>query len=390
MLNLPAAVLFVSGITGLAMTFILITVAKSYPKYIHGVAEWANATLLASIAMFLLLGRGHIADFFSIIMANLLLMLAFIQMHSANRLLAEQKPWLVKGKLYALLISFAGFYLWFTYISPSMPARLLVLAVYLLPILIEQFIFTCKHFEPSSGKTVLLVSLGFVIIGRSLRVISMLNGVELPTDLFENTLTNIVSVAIPALTIPLSTVSCIMLASERLHRNLDYASRHDDLTDVLNKKTITEVLQQEIKRTKRLKNHLSIMLLDLDNFKNINDQYGHLMGDKVLINFAKKSKGLFRDTDYLARFGGDEFIAVLPDTSVEQAQIIANRINVAGKFSDPQWSVSIGIAGFIESDTFETILSRADDALYQAKFSGKNQTHIAQPLNQTNALGSNG
>ena len=271
-----------------------------------------------------------------------------------------------------------------------MPARLLVLAVYLLPILIEQFIFTCKHFEPSSGKTVLLVSLGFVIIGRSLRVISMLNGVELPTDLFENTLTNIVSVAIPALTIPLSTVSCIMLASERLHRNLDYASRHDDLTDVLNKKTITEVLQQEIKRTKRLKNHLSIMLLDLDNFKDINDQYGHLMGDKVLINFAKKSKGLFRDTDYLARFGGDEFIAVLPDTSVEQAQTIANRINVAGKFSDPQWSVSIGIAGFIESDTFETILSRADDALYQAKFSGKNQTHIAQPLNQTNALGSNG
>lgn len=380
MMNLAAATLLVSGITGLIMAVILFTVAKSYPQNIQGIADWANAILLASMSMFLLLGRGLLPDFLSIVVANLILFIAFIQINSATRLLCDSKPWIVGIKRWLILTSFVMLYGWFTYVSPSMPIRVVLLGVFVIPIVAEQFIFSWRNLDASSAKTILLVSLGLVIFGRGLRAISVVYFGESPSQLFENSIPNILSLALPALTIPLSTVSCIMVASEKLHRSLEHASRHDDLTDLLNKKTITEILEQEIKRTKRLKNNLSIMLLDLDDFKNINDQYGHLMGDKVLINFAKKSKTLFRDSDHLARFGGDEFIAVLPDTSTQQANLIAERINKAGAANDPTWSVSIGIAEFIDNDSFETILMRADNALYEAKSQGKNQSHIAQRL----------
>lgn len=380
MINLAATTLIVSSITAFAMTLVLFTVYRSYPKSIKGIGEWSYAMLTASVAMVLLLTRGKIPDLLSIVLANTMFLFAFIQTNSATRLLRDQKPWIVKSKLWLILLSFISLYCWFTYVSPSMSARIMIMAIFLIPIVAEQFIFVCEHFPQSTGKNVMLLSLSFIIIGRGLRALAVLNGSDAPSNLFEDSIANILSLAIPALTIPLSTVSCIMLASEKLHRNLEHASRHDDLTDSLNKKAITEILQQEIKRTKRVKNKLSIMLLDLDNFKKINDQYGHLIGDKVLIDFAKKSKQSLRETDHLSRFGGDEFMAVLPDTSIAQAKISAERINKVGRSSEPQWSVSIGIAECSESDTFETILTRADDALYKAKSKGKNQTHVGDDL----------
>lgn len=379
-MNLAALTLIVSSLTGFAMTLVLFTVYKSYPKSIKGIGEWSYAMLLVSVAMLLLLARGRIPDLFSIVLANTLILIAFIQTNIGTRLLCDHRSRIVKNQTILILLSFVGMYSWFTYISPSMSARILIIAAFLIPIVLEQLIFVWINFPKSTGKNIMLLSLSLVIFGRGFRAVGVFNGTDVGSDLFENSLANILSVAIPALTIPLCTVSCIMLASERLHRNLEHASRHDDLTDSLNKKAITEILQQEIKRTKRVKNKLSIMLLDLDNFKKINDQYGHLIGDKVLIDFAKKSKQSLRETDHLSRFGGDEFMAVLPDTSIAQALFSAERINKVGQSSVPRWSVSIGIAECSESDTFETILTRADDALYKAKFKGKNQTHVGDDL----------
>ena len=377
MFNLPATILAMSGITGLAMTVILMTVARSFPKDIRGLSEWAHGTLLASMTMLLLLGRGHLPDFLSIVIANVLLLIAFIKTNTASRLLSGAKPWLTEGKQIAVLIPFILLYIWFTYVSVSITARIIVLSAFLLPIVTEQFIFTYRHFESSSGKNIMLISLTLVILGRGLRSISIItNGEDIPFDIFENSIINIFSLAIPALTIPLATVSCIMIASEKLRRSLEHASRHDDLTDTLNKKAVTEVLKHEIKLAKRQKNPLSIMFLDLDNFKKINDLHGHMAGDRVLMHFAKKSKSLLRETDHLSRFGGDEFMAVLPNASTEQTLQIAERINQAGKDSNPAWSVSIGIAAFSQTDTYESILTRADNALYQAKSDGKNTAQI--------------
>jgi diguanylate cyclase (GGDEF)-like protein len=118
------------------------------------------------------------------------------------------------------------------------------------------------------------------------------------------------------------------------------------------------------------------MIVDLDNFKDINDIHGHLQGDQVLIDFSIKAKAHLRETDQLARFGGDEFMAILPDTDLEHALLVANRLHETGKESRPiAWSVSIGISQWLgDDDSLAALLTRADKALYKSKALGRSQT----------------
>ena len=121
------------------------------------------------------------------------------------------------------------------------------------------------------------------------------------------------------------------------------------------------------------------MFIDLDTFKEINDRYGHLGGDQVLIDLANKATTCLRQTDILFRYGGDEFVAILPLTDIQQAILAAERIHEeAAKSQTIPWTVSIGIAELTsEHDTIEDLLTRTDNALYQAKLSGKNKTVIS-------------
>ena len=126
-----------------------------------------------------------------------------------------------------------------------------------------------------------------------------------------------------------------------------------------------EALQREIAHARRHGNKLSIMLLDLDNFKNINDTHGHLEGDKVLVDFSRRAKSSLRETDQLTRFGGDEFMAILPDTDLEQASLIAQRLHEAAREDQSiAWSVSIGLSEWLDhDDSVATLLTRPDKAL---------------------------
>jgi len=120
------------------------------------------------------------------------------------------------------------------------------------------------------------------------------------------------------------------------------------------------------------------MFIDLDEFKNINDRYGHLGGDQVLVDLAKKVTTCLRKTDLLFRFGGDEFVAILPLTDIQQAVLVAERIHQEASKTHPiPWTVSIGIAELnIKNETAENLLARTDNALYKAKLSGKNKTVV--------------
>lgn len=104
--------------------------------------------------------------------------------------------------------------------------------------------------------------------------------------------------------------------------------------------------------------------------------HGHLMGDMVLVDFSKKAKNSLRETDQLTRFGGDEFMAILPDTDLNHATLVANRFHEVGKENQPiAWSVSIGISEWLgNDDSLAALLTRADQALYKSKASGRNQT----------------
>lgn len=171
-------------------------------------------------------------------------------------------------------------------------------------------------------------------------------------------------------------------------RRLNRASSIDMLTGVANRRELIRKGEKLLSRAKNKKSDFSILMIDIDHFKNINDEFGHSIGDKVLKGVVKLGIDLMRKTDVFGRFGGEEFVAFLPNTSIAQAEMIAQRFRLSveeyswnlssvqkGK---PNVSISVGIANsidFLDTEPFDliTLISKADVLLYQAKEQGRNK-----------------
>ena len=161
-------------------------------------------------------------------------------------------------------------------------------------------------------------------------------------------------------------------------------ARHDPLTGIANRRYFFERAKQEFARTKRYRTPLSIAEMDIDHFKQINDRYGHAAGDEVLKSFCSASQRLIRETDLFARIGGEEFAVLLPDTGLDGATRLAERLRRAvadSKLSlsagEISYTISIGVATLRSADTgAEDCLRRADSAMYRAKQNGRNRVEI--------------
>lgn len=167
---------------------------------------------------------------------------------------------------------------------------------------------------------------------------------------------------------------------KELNAKLNVLARHDALTGLYNRRAIEEVLEREHRRAKRYSRGLAVAIADLDDFKKINDKYGHNCGDMVLKHLAKTFLHWIRDTDSVGRWGGEEFLFVFSETSCEGAQIVAERIRSSlnsQKFlcgeNSLKLSITIGISYRIQQVSIEDMIHEADNALYYGKSSGKNQ-----------------
>lgn len=154
---------------------------------------------------------------------------------------------------------------------------------------------------------------------------------------------------------------------------------HDVLTGVLNRRALEATLVRDIARVRRSGGNLSIAMIDLDHFKEVNDAYGHQVGDQVLIYFADTARAVMRQADALVRYGGDEFTMILPDTDSRGAHLVLGRMHMLlGKTPFAREgkaifvSFSAGIAQLTGSDDDKSLLGRADQAAYQAKQAGRN------------------
>ncbi len=154
-------------------------------------------------------------------------------------------------------------------------------------------------------------------------------------------------------------------------------STTDKLTGINNRLYIDQYLEQEIQRSHRYGNALSILMIDIDDFKNVNDTHGHIIGDEVLIQFVKIISPMTRKTDVLGRWGGEEFLLICTETDLDSAGKVAEEIrSEVEKFSFDtvgKKTVSIGVASYGLTDTIVTLIARADAALYNAKNEGKNR-----------------
>ncbi|MBP3952935.1 sensor domain-containing diguanylate cyclase [Bacillus suaedae] len=174
--------------------------------------------------------------------------------------------------------------------------------------------------------------------------------------------------------------------SVRLEEELKRLAYYDDLTDLPNRKSLDSHIEKSLSRSKRHKHNFTLMFVDLDNFKHVNDSMGHEAGDLLLKEVVKRIRGSIRDEDLISRIGGDEFIVVFEETNKDEIEVIATRIleSVARPYliheQEANISLSIGISMYPDDgETKETLIDHADKAMYYAKNNGKNNFKVYSP-----------
>ncbi len=196
-----------------------------------------------------------------------------------------------------------------------------------------------------------------------------------------------VIIGLSVVTITLLLVSAYLMLNQ-LMAKIDFAQRAlleasitDELTGLRNRRFLMARLLEEFERARRHGTHLGFLMIDLDHFKGINDNFGHPMGDLVLKSVATALAGMLREYDVAGRYGGEEFSVVSPGIGTPDLLALAERIRqriaqleMRDQEIAPRVTVSIGVAAMLAGDTVESLLARADNALYQAKRDGRNRT----------------
>jgi diguanylate cyclase (GGDEF)-like protein/PAS domain S-box-containing protein len=173
---------------------------------------------------------------------------------------------------------------------------------------------------------------------------------------------------------------------KRAHERLRELATHDALTGIYNRRHVEDLGRREIERAQRYQRPLTFAMLDADHFKAINDAHGHPVGDEVLRALSDRCAKTLRSNDVLGRYGGEEFVVIFPETTMEEASVVAERVRgaiaetpILVRDRSLVVTVSIGLAAFERGQDFRAVFERADSALYAAKQSGRNCIRTAPP-----------
>ncbi|WP_353117065.1 diguanylate cyclase [Nitratidesulfovibrio sp.] len=167
---------------------------------------------------------------------------------------------------------------------------------------------------------------------------------------------------------------------QRMNAVLERLARTDPLTDLPNRSRLNALFRREVERAQRYRRPFSIAILDIDHFKRVNDEHGHLAGDRTLQVFASVVRDSVRAADTVGRWGGEEFLVLCPETTAEEAEQLAERLRGALRATPFEagriHTLSAGVAAFREGDSVDTLLHRADIALYRAKNGGRDRVEV--------------
>jgi diguanylate cyclase (GGDEF)-like protein len=373
----PRTVILLTGVMSGLMSVVLFSLKRAYPQSIKGLSTWATALMALFLAGVMAVGRGTLPDVLSMSVANYLLGAGLYGLYLGSQrffgVTPRPLPWI------AFITSTWALQVWFTYGDPLYQMRLATST------LVAAFLFTVHaHLLFKQGGFTLAKGLAFWVIVNMvvLQLLRFWASWVWPVgnDVMDTSLHHVVYVTTFAFFNLLFSISLVLMASDQLRSRLEHMATHDSLTNSLTRRQINEVCTNELERCKRNGRCMALLMMDLDHFKQVNDSFGHPAGDQVLVFFVDRVNALLRRPDRLGRFGGEEFLVVLPETLLDEAVSVANRIREICPMPDsgPACTVSIGVTtNSLVDDTVESMLARADAALYRAKDKGRNRVEIA-------------
>ena len=370
----PRTIVTLTGLMAGMMAVILLVMRHSYPPSIRGLGEWATAILLLFATGVLTAIRRSNMEGLSICVANTLLFSGIFLCYVGTQRFLGVTPKLVQG--WALIATVVLVSVWFTLVDKNYAVRLgfaTALQTYLYAV---HAWLVYKHGTHTFARLMLISVLAGATAVQMMRFVATLTNPQI-TSVLDTTPIHVIYITAYAFIMLLFTISIILLATERLREELEHMATHDSLTDAFTRRHMNEALAQELERSRRQSRDLSLLAMDLDHFKAINDTYGHQAGDRVLIEFVADVRTLLRRHDQLGRFGGEEFVVLLPETPAETAVGIAERIRHMMATRKSGCTVSIGVTSRLnDSDTVDALLARADAAMYLAKTNGRNRVEL--------------
>lgn len=376
----PRSLIFVAGLLGLLCAGILFMLRRSFPPTIGGLVFWSRGLLGMVIASILFGLTDIIPAFFSVVLANGMLVGGIMSFYAGFRDFAglpTQRRILIP--VLALVIAYVT---WFTYIENNYPARAMLVTATDTALFVASTVLVFK----TSGKTLAGRFTCFIFANIALisgvRALTLMLQLDATDSVLGATMPQKIYLAALAFSVLAITLGAMMLANERLRSALEFIASHDHLSHAFSRGAFIELLNKELARSQRHHRPLALLMCDLDNFKSVNDRYGHVVGDQVIVDFVNRTKHLLRQQDSLGRYGGEEFVALLPETDRDEAQAVAQRIcagiaqHPAGDL--PPYTVSIGVAVAMDGGLpVDVLLSDADRALYRAKANGRNRVEVA-------------
>ncbi len=374
----PRSLIFVAGLLSLVCAVILFVMRRSFPPAVAGLKEWAwaNVVIFAATPLFGL--RDYLHPLFSVVLANGMLVGGeFLLVDALLRLSGRKAPWRL---FLAILALSSAAMAWFAFVTPDYPSRLRIVTAF--NTLFFAWGARIAWTVPRGGFAgrFLAGAFAFASLTCLARFLTLFGGND-PGDLLVSDLAQQIYVAGYTLSVFLLTIAFILLANQNLRHILEFQASHDSLTGTFARGAFLDLLGKEIERARRHGRPLSLLMLDLDHFKAVNDRHGHLVGDRVLGEFAGRVGSLLRRPDVFGRYGGEEFAVMLPETPLEDALLVAERIRaaVAGDQAPglPACTVSIGVAEWCAGRDTDGLLAESDAALYAAKRGGRDRVAAA-------------
>jgi diguanylate cyclase (GGDEF)-like protein len=352
-------------------------------------AHWMSAALAVAAGLSLILQRGVWPPFLTLVVANLGIMFGLVMMRRGVQIflripVTDREHACAFGVGALLLLGFiaaGGEHSQVAVVGAQLP-----IAWTLLRASWESHRALKREGALSTARVVAtpLAMLGMVFVVRA--VAGMVAPDVAARPLHEpNAFNGVVVLAFMLVALMVNLVLALMVVG-RLISRLQQLSERDALTGLLNRRALTPLLQREAGRLRRYHETYSVLMIDIDYFKSINDSHGHAAGDAALVKLAELLREAAREVDHIVRVGGEEFCILLPHSELDGAMHLASRVHAAVR--DADWhefersiTVSVGVAvAQAPDETPQAVLARADEALYRAKNGGRDQVVLAEPI----------